>query len=88
MKLPTRASLSSLFSLSHFSSVSLDSDAKLRAAASVCLNNSTAERWMRSLRSGGGMGGERGEETDEGKTQDNWEHPGPSAEEKWRLAFT
>lgn len=28
------------------------------------------------------MGGERGEETDEGKTLDNWEHPGPSAEGK------
>lgn len=34
-----------------FSSVSLNSDAKLRAAASVCLNNSTAKRWMRTLRS-------------------------------------
>lgn len=51
-----RFPLDSLLSLYHFSSVSLDSGAKLRAAASVCLNNSTAERWMRSLRSGRGMG--------------------------------
>lgn len=41
-----------------FPSISLNIDARLRAAASDCLNNSTVKRWMRTLRSSKRWGSE------------------------------